>query len=173
MPAVMDLSFQICFFADDIVLFAEASTEQAHVIRNCVDRFCRASGQKISLQKSRAYFSGNMKEDEKTEVSTALGMEFTTDLGMYLGMPTLTSRVTKATFGYLCEKIDRRLTGWKTKYLSLAGRITLAKSTVSTMAFYSMQTAKIPKGVCDDIDRKTRKFIWGGDEEHKRVHLLA
>lgn len=61
-------------------------------------------------------------------------MEATTDLGMYLGMPTLTSRVTKDTFRHLCEKIDRRLSGWKMKYLSLARRLTLAKATLSTMA---------------------------------------
>lgn len=100
-------------------------------------------------------------------------MEITTDLGTYLGMPTLTSRVTKATFSHLCEKIDRRLSGWKTKYLSLAGRLTLAKSTLSTMACYSMQTAKIPRMICDEIDKKTRRFIWGGSEDQRRVHLLS
>lgn len=92
---------------------------------------------------------------------------------MYLGMPTITSRVTKDTFGYLCEKFDRRLSGWKKKYLSLAGRITLAKSTLNSIASYAMQTAKIPRTICDNLDRKSRRFIWGGDEDHKRIHLLA
>lgn len=88
-------------------------------------------------------------------------------------MPTLTSRVTGDTFAHLCEKVDRRLAGWKTKYLSLAGRITLAKSTISSMAYYSMQMAKIPRTICEEIDKKTRRFIWGGDEEKKRIHLIS
>lgn len=71
---------------------------------------------------------------DKVTISNTLGIEETNDLGMYLGMPTRTSRVTRDTFGYLCEKIDSCLAGWKTKYLSLAGRITLAKSTVTTIA---------------------------------------
>lgn len=100
-----------------------------------------------------------MSCEDKKRVSEVLCFDTTKDLGMYLGMPTLTSRVTKDTFGYLCEKIDRRLAGWKTKYLSLAGRITLAKSTVSTIASYAMQSAKIPKAICDDIDKKTRRFF--------------
>lgn len=58
-------------------------------------------------------------------------------------MSTLTSRVTKATYSSLCEKIDRKLSVWKTKYLSLAGKITLTKSTVTTMAKYTMQPANI------------------------------
>ncbi|KAL2898047.1 hypothetical protein RDABS01_039829, partial [Bienertia sinuspersici] len=41
------------------------------------------------------------------------------------------------------------------------------------MAYYSMQSSKIPKTVCDDIDRRTRRFIWGGDEEKRKVHLLS
>lgn len=66
-----------------------------------------------------------MKLIHVARASQALRIEEIDDLGMYLGMPTLTSRVTRDTFGYLCEKIDRRLTGWKSKYLSLVGRILL------------------------------------------------
>lgn len=139
----------------------------------CLDKFCRASGQKISLPKSRIYFSRNVSSEKQISICSDLGIEATTDLGLYLGMPTMTSRVTRETFGYLCEKIDRRLEGWKTKYLSLAGRVTLAKSTITTMASYAMQTAKIPRIICDDIDKRTRRFIWGGTEDHRRVHLLS
>lgn len=114
-----------------------------------------------------------MKEEDKGKVVEELGMNETEDLGMYLGMPTLTSRVTRETFGHLCEKIDRRLAGWKTKFLSLAGRITLAKSTLSTIGIYSMQTAKLPRSTCDDIDKKTRRFIWGGNDESRKIHLLS
>lgn len=88
-------------------------------------------------------------------------------------LPALTSRVTRETFGYLCEKIDRKLAGWKSKYLSLAGRITLAKSTVSTMTTYAMQTAKIPKTICDSLSKQTRNFIWGSTDEQRKVHLLS
>ena len=161
------------FFADDIILFAEASPTQAYVIQDCLNRFCAASGQKVSIRKSTIYYSHNTAEYIKDEISAILGMDTTTDLGLYLGMPTLTSRVTRDTYAHLCEKIDRRLTGWKSKYLSLAGRITLAKSTLSTMANYSMQTARIPRGVCDEIDKKVRRFVWGGNAESNRVHLLS
>lgn len=155
------------------MLFAEASIDQAQVIQDVLRRFCKASGQKLSLPKSRIYFSQNVLPEVQDQICAAIGIGGTTDLGKYLGMPTFTSRVSRETFNFLCEKIDRRLAGWKTKYLSLAGRITLAKSIVSSLAYYSMQTAKIPKIVCDDIDRKTRRFVWGGNEDTKKVHLIA
>lgn len=161
------------FFADDIMLFSEASPYQAEIICQCLKRFCGASGQKVSLAKSTVYFSNNTPHDARLEVCEKLGMEETADLGMYLGMPTLASRVTRDTFAHLCDKVDRRLAGWKTKHLSLAGRITLAKSTMSSMAYYSMQTAKIPRSLCDELDKKTRRFIWGGTEEKNQFHLLS
>lgn len=161
------------FFADDIILFAEASLDQAAVIQDCLNRFCFASRQKVRLEKSRIYFSKNVGMRDTETICSTLGMEATDDLGLYLGKPTLTSRVTKETFAHLCEKVDRRLAGWKSKYLSLAGRITLAKSTLNTLATYSMQTAKIPRAVCDEIDKKTRRFIWGGTEDKRSIHLLS
>ena len=33
-------------FADDLVLLAEMSVEQANVIKECLNRFCQASGQR-------------------------------------------------------------------------------------------------------------------------------
>lgn len=90
------------FFADDIILFAEASIDQAIVIRDCLDRFCSASGEKVSMAKSKVYFSDNLSLKNREEISEALGMDRTTDLGLYLGIPTLTSRVTKETYAHLC-----------------------------------------------------------------------
>lgn len=53
----------------------------------------------------------------QTDICNTLGIMGTDDLGKYLGMPTFTNRVSRETFCFLCEKIDRRLAGWKTKYL--------------------------------------------------------
>ncbi|KAK9681635.1 hypothetical protein RND81_10G016800 [Saponaria officinalis] len=69
-------------------------------------------------------------------------------------MPTINGRVTKATFAYLEEKFNKRLAGWQTKHLSLAGRSTLVQSMLSTLANYSIQTAKLPRAICDSLDRK-------------------
>ncbi|KAJ8447832.1 hypothetical protein Cgig2_015195 [Carnegiea gigantea] len=36
-----------------------------------------------------------------------------------------------------------------------------------------MQTAKLPRSLCDDIDRKSRRFLWGGTENHRGVHKVS
>lgn len=39
------------FFADDMVLFTKANINQISVVKECLDRFCSSSGQKVSLTK--------------------------------------------------------------------------------------------------------------------------
>jgi len=43
-------------FVDDLLLFAEASIEQAHCVLHCLDMFCQASGQQINYQKTQVFF---------------------------------------------------------------------------------------------------------------------
>lgn len=44
-------------FVDDLVLFSEATVEQANVINMCLDLFCQSSGQKVSMSKTQIFFS--------------------------------------------------------------------------------------------------------------------
>ncbi|CAN1193208.1 Putative ribonuclease H protein At1g65750 [Linum perenne] len=159
-----------CFFADDLVLFSEASTSQARVVSDILDRFCEASGQSVSKEKSRIFFSKNTPSRVAADVSEVLGIAATSDLGRYLGVPILHGRVTKHTYDYLLDRLDSRLAGWKADNLSLAGRVTLASSVLNSLPCYVMQTAFLPVSLCDKIDRKIRNFIWGSSNGVRKLH---
>jgi len=58
----------VCF-ADDLILFAEASLSQIRVVCKVLERFCEASGQKVSLAKSLIFFSDNVHRDLATSTS--------------------------------------------------------------------------------------------------------
>ena len=66
----------------------------------------------------------------------------------------------------------QRLAGWKVNQLSLAGRITLCQSVLSALPTYSMQSAKIPIGTCDNIESFCKGFIWGDSNDQRGVHLI-
>jgi len=85
-------------FVDDVILLGEATKEQAQAVKRCLQEFCEASGQKVSQEKSRIYFSPNTNEAVVAEVCNTLGISKTDDLGRYLGVPTINGRITKATF---------------------------------------------------------------------------
>lgn len=162
----------ICF-ADDLILFAEASVAQIRVIRRVLERFCVASGQKVSLEKSKIFFSENVHRDLEQLISVESGIKSTKDLGKYLGMPVLRKRINKDTFGEILERVSTRLSGWKGLMLSLAGRMTLTKVVLSSIPIHSMSTIALPKATLDGLDRISRSFLWGSTNEKKRQHLIS
>ena len=121
------------FFADDLLLFAETSIEQAYVIEAVLDNYCRSSEARVNKLKTKAYFSKNVATREANLIGTTLGVLVTNNLGDYLGMPLIHSRVNKDTYQSILDKVEKRRTGWNAAHLSFAGRVTLAQSVLQAM----------------------------------------
>lgn len=85
-------------------------------------------------------------------VCNALGIGHSTDWGKYLGVPLIHGRVTKGTYRELIEKVNNKVSGWKSKVLSLAGRATLVSSVTSSIPTYTMLTTRLPRVTRDTMD---------------------
>lgn len=160
-------------FADDLILFGEASEQQISVVQSTLEKYCRMSGQKVNMRKSRIYFSNNVSGQHARSLARRAGLSITTNLGRYLGAPILHTRPRIRDYTFLVERVRQKLQGWKRKSLSLAGRVALIKSSSAAIPTYVMQTSKLPSGICDKIDQLNRKFLWGGSEEERKMHLVA
>lgn len=170
--SIGDVQLSHLFFADDLILFAEASVEQGNVVKNCLELFCEASGERVNYDKSSILFARSVHTSVKHEVGAALPIPIASNFENYLGVPIACGRMTADRYNFLLEKVSSRLKGWQTKTLSLAGRITLAKSVLVSLPLYTMQASYLPRQVCDGIDAKIRGFVWGSSQEQRRVHLL-
>lgn len=160
-------------FADDLILFVEASEEQGRIIAACLEEFGSMSGSKVSCSKSRVFFSHNTTAEVRVGVCNALNILETDDLGTYLGVPTIHKRTSKQDYQFLVDRINGKLAGWKSKLISMAGRATLVQSCLSSVSYYAMQTARLPRSTCDEIDKLSRRFLWGGSEEQRKMYLVA
>ncbi|WCJ29423.1 LINE-1 retrotransposable element ORF2 protein [Euphorbia peplus] len=160
------------FFADDIVLVAEASVRQAQVIKSVLDYFCSCSGQKVSFAKSRVFFSENTNDSVQDFICAELGVSKTDDLGKYLGVPIVHDRVTKANHRFVIDRVKGRLAGWKAKCLSFAGRTTLVRSVLSALPTYTMQSVLLPLSTCKVLDGLNRQFLWGAKDGERRMSLV-
>ena len=161
------------FFADDLIIFAEARLDQVQVINECLSNFCAASGQKVNTSKTRVFFSHNINHNIKSQLSQSLGFDMSTDLGRYLGVPLHHERVTKGLYQFIVDKVRKRLANWKCNSLSLAGRNTLINSVVMAIPNHVMQTSLIPVSCCDEIEKSARDFLWGSSSVKRKMHLLA
>lgn len=142
----------ICFFADDLLLFSEASIEQIEVMESCLAEFCDLSGQRVSFNKSRICFSNNVNPAMACSMSQRCGIPLTTCLGKYLGVPLLEERVKKSTFAAVVDNVQSRLAGWKASCLSLAGRVTLIKAVMNGIPHHLMQTNLLPTATLESLD---------------------
>ena len=82
-----NLKISHLFFSNDLILFGKVNDEICDVILEVLRTFCMESGQKISSEKSRIYFSSNVGEELKETVCEKLGMFETNNFGKYLGSP--------------------------------------------------------------------------------------
>ena len=78
---------------------------QCSTMMDCLAKFCELSGQKVNAHKSKFFMSPNMGADLGVEIEHFSGMKQCDDLGIYLGVPLLSKRVTKHTYSSLLEKV--------------------------------------------------------------------
>ncbi|KAK4252645.1 hypothetical protein QN277_014390 [Acacia crassicarpa] len=148
-------------FADDLLLFGVASTEQASCMMECLNNFCEASGERVNTAKSSMFFSPRVSREVITQIQSITNMKITAEIGTYLGFPLSRKRKPTATFQYIVERVSAKLATWKANSLSMAGRITLAKSILSSVPLYPMQVAHVPLSICKEVERIQCNFIWG------------
>ncbi|XP_050229329.1 uncharacterized protein LOC126678474 [Mercurialis annua] len=160
------------FFADDLLLFGEASMGQVEIITRLLEIFCTSYGQRINKEKSKVLFSPNVPHASKILWANKLGFSNTDDLESYLGVPLLHGRYTKKHAAGVMNRIRTRLSNWNAKSLLLAGRSSLINSVLSAVPIYTMQTTALTKNSCNEIESKCRQFLWGSSTESRKINLI-
>ncbi|XP_025702516.1 uncharacterized protein [Arachis hypogaea] len=157
-------------FVDDLLVFGEATEKQMKVILESIKAFCVASGLKVSDTKTSITFSNNVRGTDRKAIIDLCHYKENKYLGRYLGAHITNHRKGKDKFKNVLERMQSKLKGWKSHCLSLAGRITLSKSILNPIANFDMQHMRIPKGICQKMEKMQRRFIWGDTPNQKRMH---
>ena len=160
-------------FADDCFLFFEATEEHAHVMKDILSTYERASGQAISLPKSEIYCSRNVPDDLKHNITTTLGVQVVLGTGKYLGLPSMIGRDRKATFAYIKDRVWQKINSWSGKCLLKAGREVMIKSVMQSIPTYVMSLFQLPTTLIDSIEKMMNSFWWGhGKTTHRGIHWM-
>lgn len=72
----------------------------------------------------------------------------------------------------MVERIDRKLSTWKGKYLLLRGRVTLIKSVLSSIPIHFLSCFKCLMKVVKRIERIQCDFLWNDTVEKREHHLV-
>lgn len=89
---------------------------------------------------------------------------------IYLGLPAASSKNKRMQFGYLRERVSRKMESWKNKLLSVGGKEILLKAVIQAIPNYTMACFKVPDTICKDIDRACARYWWGDTEAKRKMH---
>ena len=70
------------------------------------------------------------------------------------------------------ERFQKSLAMWKMQFISKGGRITLIRSSLSSIPIYFMPLMRMPKEVRLRLEQIQRDFPWGGGALKRKSHLV-
>jgi hypothetical protein len=160
------------FFADDSLLFGQATLSECQKIMDILGCYESCSGQRINRDKTAIFFSNNTSNNSKQSIQEFWGLHEVHNFEKYLGLPAMIGRSKKAIFNGLKERIVQRLQGWKEKFLSKAGREVLIKAVAQSIPTYAMNCFRLPQSWCDEISGLIARYWWGQKEKERKLHWV-
>jgi hypothetical protein len=58
------------------------------------------------------------------------------------------------------QRIEKKLSSWKGKYLSVGGRLVLINSVPTGLVMFMLSFFEVPRGVLEKIDYYRSRFYW-------------
>ncbi|XP_062075693.1 uncharacterized protein LOC133779800 [Humulus lupulus] len=160
-------------FADDIVLFRNASEKEAKTLMKCMDIICSWSGEKVSKPKYVVHFSKGAPNAKRMALAEFFQMSRAKGDRSHLGLPLLISRSREKDLNFILNKVNGHVQGWKEKILSKAKRSTLVQVVWSSLVSYVTASGPMPCALHESVDKALRSFWWGDTANKRKVHTLS
>ncbi|KAF5475433.1 hypothetical protein F2P56_007238 [Juglans regia] len=115
------------FYADDLLMFANGGSSAVRNIMEVLHRYELMSGQLINPCKSALFFSSSIPANRRNSLKMISGFEEGNWPCTYLGVPLFAGVLKIRMVDPLLAKVQKKLSGWKSKVLSFGGKIVLIK----------------------------------------------
>ncbi|KAA3441330.1 reverse transcriptase [Gossypium australe] len=150
------------FFADDCILFGDATHEGVNTVRDIIREYELSARQKVNYDKSLIYFGANVKEEVKGDITRILRVRVASSPEKYLGLPMMVGRRKAWAFASFKDRFRKRVDGWSLRYLSMGGK--------EATPLYAMQCFLFPKTLCSQLENIMNKFWWSNNKLKSGIH---
>ena len=160
---------KICQYADDATIFVSELDSIKHVIK-CIDKFSKNAGLKLNLKKTKGIWLGNFKN---------LGLRVKDDiiwtgnpvkcLGVYIGHNS--EKCYNKNWTRKFESIEKLLTLWSKRNLSLFGKITVIKTYALSKIVFPATMLPTNKEIIKHLVSVFHRFLWGEKDRIKHESL--
>ena len=148
-------------YADDTILFCPPKLDQLLNIKRVLLLNHQASGLRVNFHKS-SILGIHIQEQQLNSLASSLLCKTAKFPFTYLGLPIGGNMSRIEMWNPIIESLNKKLASWKGNLLSIGGRLTLIKASLSSLPIYYMSLFPIPKGVAQKIIAIQRQFLWRG-----------
>ena len=128
-----------------------------------------ASGLKVNFLKSSISGMG-LDQCSLQRFAATLNCKVMVTPFVYLGLPVGGCHKRSDFLNVVIERVQGKLSSrWNGRCLSMAGRICLIKSVLSSVPLFFMSLFKLPSGVADKLVRIQRNFLWGWGSDRRKI----
>ena len=136
------LQHRISLYAYDVVML-RPSANDIKITLDILQLFGEASGLKTNVQKSSVH-PIQFSEEDRVILQNHLPCQISDFPCKYLGVPLSPHKLTSAQVQPIVDRIADRLSGWKTDFLTRAGRCILVQFVLTSMLVYLLLAVDIP-----------------------------
>lgn len=160
MGGLLVVSVSHLMFAYDSLLLSRTNLLAVDQRKSILAHYEILFSQCSNFGKSSVTFGKHCHGKDPVQISQQLGVLVNPLTGNYLGMPLTMGRYMSL------DRVWKRLSGWKDKFLSPAGKEILIKVIIKAILSYVMNCFRVPKNICSKITRMTvafcgeAKFYW-------------
>ncbi|XP_068312476.1 uncharacterized mitochondrial protein AtMg00310-like [Pyrus communis] len=95
------------------------------------------------------------------------------DPGKYLGIPTIWGRSKRDTLAYMKDRVMAKVTGWKRRFLSQAGKEVFIKAVAQAIVMYPMCVFRFPDKLCNEINAMVAQFWWVRADKDRGINWIS
>jgi hypothetical protein len=116
------------------------------------------SGLKINFHKNEIFCFGQAK-DEEDQYERLFGCQVGLCPFRYLGIPMHYNKLNNKDWEHIEERIEKKLSSGKGKYLSIGGRLVLINSVLSSLPMFMLSFFEVPKRVLEKMIISDHTFL--------------
>jgi len=131
--------------------------------------FARVSGLTLNVEKTEAMWIGSYR-DRKEKLFGFKWSKVIRYLGIYIGYDK--EETNKWNWINKLETFQKTLDCWRTRDMTIFGRITIVKTLALAKLIYSATMLPIPEGICKRIENAIDEFLWKGRKRRIKKEVL-
>jgi hypothetical protein len=150
MLAIIDNGLSILQYVVDMIIFMDNNIEKAKNLKLLLCAFEELLGLKINYHKSEIFCFYGARNSENM-YSQLFGCQIVSYPFKYLGIPMHYKKLNNIDWKALEQRIEKKLSRWKGKLLSVGGRLVLINSILTSMVLFMLSFFEVPRGVLEKI----------------------